>query len=184
MDDKGFRLGTEVEVEGRLDQTMITGATPISLGNPDSMRWKNRDQRPNHRAQIVLQDEILKVHTRLEDRRGVGSTPRLRTGRSGAGVPWSAALEAATGFVADSREPPGAAVPLQTRHAGWNFHRTPRGHRVCLVTQDGDGLAILVLPRAVCTRYASRVSRLRVPVRRCCRRSRREQGKVASRSEQ
>lgn len=67
VDNEGLGVSTEVEVKGTSHKTIITRVRPVSLGNPDSMGRETRIQRPNNRAQVVFQDEILKVCTRLKD---------------------------------------------------------------------------------------------------------------------
>jgi hypothetical protein len=58
-----------MEIKGTGHKAVIARVNPISLGNLDSMRRKIGIQRPNDWAQIIFQNKILKVHTRLEDER-------------------------------------------------------------------------------------------------------------------
>lgn len=66
VDNERLRMPTEMKIKGLRHKAIITGNFPISLGYPEYMSRQARDQRPNNRAQIIFQNEILKVCTRLE----------------------------------------------------------------------------------------------------------------------
>jgi hypothetical protein len=66
IDYEALRVSTKVEVKGLGNKAIITGCIPISLGDPDFMRRKSMIKRPNNRAEVIFQNVILKVRTRLK----------------------------------------------------------------------------------------------------------------------
>jgi hypothetical protein len=56
-----------MEIKGLGNKATTTGTISISLGDPEGMYQESRNQRPNNRAEVIFQNEVLKVRTRLKD---------------------------------------------------------------------------------------------------------------------
>jgi hypothetical protein len=106
-----------MEVKGFSHQARGTGSTPVGLGDLEDMHRKNRNQRPNNRAEKILQDKVLKVRTRLK---GEGS--RLRAPVSSSAAPRLVHRSVSRWFSA-------ASAGLTGATALWTFRRTPITHR-------------------------------------------------------